>query len=280
MIRTITLSPDDAGGGDTTVIEPPSWQSTLPEDLRENATLKTIPDVATLAKMAVDQQHFIGLKRLESPQESWDDAKWGAHYNNLGRPETHDKYEVPEMNLPEGVELKEERVTKAKEAIHKLGLSGKQYQGVMSLYGNMLSEDVKSVSDTEATTASEATMKLREEWGDKYDRNSDLASAAMKKFGSPDFVEWLSTSGQGNNPEMVKIFAEIGTNLVEDTVGGTSGSGMTIQPETQAQLDIDSLKLDEGFQKALTTREHPGHDAALARWRDAFNRAYPGKQQE
>lgn len=266
---------DGAGASGT----PPDWRASLPENLKTEPSLADVPDVGTLAKRFVDAHKFIGLKRLEAPTQSWDEKKWGEFYTALGRPEAPDKYKVPEVKVPEGMEVSEDAIKAARENLHKLGLTQKQFEGALQWYLGFESEQFKKTTAEVESGRATAEAKLKEEWGDKFAQNADIARAALKKFSSPDFAKWVDESGVGNNPELVKVFHQIGMSMLEDTARG-KGPGLPLNDSTAAAMELANLKLDTEFMKALTKREHIGHRTAVARWTQLHERAYPGKQPE
>ena len=52
--------------------------------------------------------------------------------------------------------------------------------------------------------------------GEKFKENVELAHRALKQFGSPDFIKELDSSGYGNHPELVRIFARVGKMISND----------------------------------------------------------------
>ena len=87
------------------------WMESLPEDLRGDETLKSIPDLSAMAKMLVSGQKMIGADKIIIPGNESTDEDWGEVFKKLGRPETGEGYELakPE-DIPEGMDWNEEAV--------------------------------------------------------------------------------------------------------------------------------------------------------------------------
>lgn len=73
----------------------------LPDELKNNATIQNTKSFDALASQLVNAQSALGAKRLEQPQQDWDDEKWEEYYSKV-RPENN------EYNIPEEVSISEE----------------------------------------------------------------------------------------------------------------------------------------------------------------------------
>jgi hypothetical protein len=267
---------DGGAGGGTT-----SWTASLPEEMRSDPIIAQVPDVPTLAKNYINAQRMIGQKRLAAPTDKWTDKEWSDLYNNIGRPETPDKYTMPDVKFEEGTNWDADKLAEAKAFFHKQGLTDRQAKGLMEYYANVVNTQVKSFREKAAGDQAMAMETLKKEFGEEAQTQVDLAAGVLRKFGSPELLEHLSKAELGNNPGFIKAMASIGKAMMEDTArsGGGSGSGiMDVSVPAAAKLEIDRLKTDTDFMSALTKREHAGHEAAVARWSQLHSAAFPGKQ--
>lgn len=256
--------------------------ATLPEDLRKEPSLATFKDVGTLAKSYVEAQKLIGSKRIAIPGDKAPETEWNQFYSSLGRPETHDKYEVPDIKLEEGVAFDEKKLDAVKQHFHKLGLTPKQAHGAMEYYLNHVNETVKTTRGATEAAHTAAIAELQKDWGDSFETNVDIARGIIKKFGgehADELQKFLNDSGLGNNSRLIKLFHKIGTEFLEDTGrrGGGSSGTLPMGDQSRAQLELQNLKLDNDFQKALGDPRHPGHGAALERWINIHKVAHPGQ---
>ena len=69
---------------DTKGIETKTWRDSLPDDLKNNATLANFDNVENLAKSYVHAQSVIGKKGVIKPGEKASDEEWGNFYKELG----------------------------------------------------------------------------------------------------------------------------------------------------------------------------------------------------
>ena len=67
-----------------------NWKESLPDDLRDNPSLKSIQDVPGLAKSFIHAQKMVGADKIPVPTEHATKEDWDAVYSKLGRPATPD----------------------------------------------------------------------------------------------------------------------------------------------------------------------------------------------
>jgi len=275
----ILYDPNPLGGGGGAPPANAAFLNTLPEDIRGESVFKDIPDVPTLGKNYLNAQRMIGTKRLPIPEKSWTDAQWNEFYSQTGRPDLPEKYEVPDIKMEPGLALDGDKLTKVKGHFHKLGLSTQQARGVMEYYMNVMNEGARGQSSASAQEVATAQAELKTEWGDKYDANVDLAKAVVRKFGDEKFMAYIDSTGMGNNSQLIRMLAKVGTMITEDTAKG-GGADFNINNSTRAIQEIATLTIDKDFQASLNKPSDPGHKASVERWLRLHQVAYPGKQSE
>jgi hypothetical protein len=264
----LLLNPDPngqpGGGGD--------WRASLPDDLKSASVLANVPDVPTLVKNYINAESLIGKKRLPLPEKNWNDTQWDDFYKQAGRPETPDKYPVPEFKFEEGLAVQPELVDKAKLQFHKLGLSEKQAKGILEYYFGIENERFKSGKESMSQTRAQAEEAMKKEFGDKYESKLALAKAALTRFDEPgsDFVKFLDESKLGNDPRMVKFLTRVADKLNEDSSGSAGSTGLPLPGPERAKLEIVNLKADKEFMDAFTKGSKPH----VQRWNDLHNLAY------
>lgn len=263
------------GGGDTTTMTdsskgpliPDNWREALPEDLQKDPTLQNLKPgkegFTSLAKTLVESQKMLGQPKVSIPKPDASQAEWEAFYNAGGRPETVDGYkiEIPELK---NIQVDDEKLAEWKKFFHASGLNNKQANDIMSRYLSTMDEQQGSVQQQQQTQIAQKLGELKEEWGESFDSNVEIAKAALRKFASEGFIEFLNNTKLGDHPDMIKVFHQIGEGLIDDDTAGR-GSGMIVSSPTRAKREIELLKQDEDFLKAYTNRQHPGHKAARAR---------------
>lgn len=143
---------------------------------------------------------------------------------DLGKPAVAapEKYE---FKPAEGQELDAEAVKAFEPIAKELNLSNEQAQKLVDVYGSTIMPHVMKQID-------EQWSRQSEQWAEQVRADKDLGSdvsigaaqKAMDKFGSPELKQYLTETGLGNHPELVRIFANIGKAMSEDgLVTGNSG---------------------------------------------------------
>jgi len=242
--------------------------------LRGASVLANVPDIPTLVKNYVNAESLIGKKRLPVPDKNWDDKQWGEFYALAGRPETPDKYKVPEYKFEEGISVAPELVDQARLQFHKLGLSEKQAAGVLEHYFGIVNEQFKQTKGSTMAERQAAEEAMKKEYGDKYEQKVGLANAVLAKFSETDgaFTKFLSESKLGNDPRMVKFLLKIGEKLNEDSAGNPGGD-LPLPSAQRAKMELDQLKSDAEFKAKFLS----GDKWALSKWNELQRLAAQGK---
>lgn len=156
--------------------------------------------------------------------------------------------------------------TQFRSDMHALGLSQKQFDGVMAKYFEVVPG---LAAGAQQYTADSATADLRKDWADDatFQKNVGLAfraGSAAAKAANMSFDD-LEKAGLANNPTFIKIMAALGPEFAEDTPAG-SGNGAGFMSED----DVKKLLISE----ANTNPKHPDHKATRARIDAFYNRKY------
>lgn len=270
----LLLNQGDSGGGGGDFI------ATLPEDVRNEPSLRNFRDVGDLAKGYVNAQKLIGTRRVPAPDANWTDQQWSDFYSQVGRPETADKYTLPQVQLEEGLTVDKDKVLKIQQHLHKLGLSDKQFRGVMEYYFGTLNDAAKAEKNARDASRSQAEQSLKAEWGPKYDAQVELARATLSKFGDEEFVKHMEATGIGNDPRLIKMLQKVGSMMLEDSSRRGGGDpNFLVNDRSKALQEIENKKSDPEFMRAYGDKNHPGHKAAVDIWMRLHTVAYPGKEQ-
>lgn len=245
------LAGGDQAGATTTPAEP-SWRDSLGDDIKDHPTLNKFTTVEGLAKSYINAEQMIGRDKIVMPQTP---EELTSVYQRLGTPETYDTYELPEI---EGLQGNKDDQVEFKKFAHSLNLSQDQAAG---LYGKIMTEFVNNQAQAINATKQQlkgAINKLKEEWGEAFPRNKQIAQRAVQQFGGEEMTNFLNKTGLGNHPLLVKTFAEIGLKTMEDGsligVGGAAG-------ETPAE--IKSQINDAMVDPAYTDPTHVNHKAIV-----------------
>lgn len=160
-------------------------------------------------------------------------------------PDSADKYTFTPPKGMEKLELDADLTAQAKKGLHGLGLTQKQYQGVMEMYVGSLNNVVERGTEL---GAAKATEELAKTWGPadgaQFKTNLGLAFKAFNAFA--DEGDKAAMDQIGNNPATLRLLAKIGRELREDT----STAGEILSPES-----VETLMKDPAYMNP----QHPRH---------------------
>lgn len=255
-----------------------TWVDTLPQELRGNPSLaqfqgKSWDEVGpTLAKSYVETKSMIGADKILKPSDKWTDKEYNDFYAQLGRPEAPDKYTMPEVQMPEGLKLDDAKIAERKALYHKAGLTDKQAKALIEADLTFVKSSYEADKQSTESAKLTAESALKQEWGDKYTANIELARSVVAKFGDEQFVRYVEESGLGNDPRLIKLLAKAGQGLMEDRA---TGKGTTeIAPNAaQAMAEINQLKADKEFMDKFVS----GDKYAVQKFNYLYTVAYPSK---
>lgn len=246
-----------------------SFLDNLPEDLRNDPSLADFKSGEDLAKSYVHARSMIGADpnqviKLPGPDEDYSEV-----FNKLGRPESPDGYELPETDVPIDENYQSEFLQKA----HELGLTKNQAADLYKWNNDHVSNKLSEQQQNSQQAEQEAIEQLKQEWGEAYDQNARLATQTLEEFGGDELKQWLDETGAGNNPTLIKAFAEIGKAMSEDNAIDGETKGFVMSP-SEAQSEIQRLYQDESFMKSYMDELDPNHQTTVERMQNLFKKAH------
>jgi hypothetical protein len=232
-----------------------TWKEAISEEYRSNPNIEKFTELDALAKSYINAVSMIGTDKIPLPGKTSTDEQWNEVYNKLGRPESADKYT---LELKTDVAPVDENVIKGfAQNAHKLGLNNKQAQGILEFYKQTLEGSAKEMSVNMESAQAEATNMLRSEWGKSYDENLRKASSVAQTYLEPELLDTQLRDGSrlGDNPKIIKAFANIANLLSEDKIIGTEADN--VLQGREIEKEIEELTSDK--QGAYWNKMHPNH---------------------
>jgi hypothetical protein len=253
------LAPVESGNQD--------WREALPEDLRADPTLASINDTESAAKTLIHQQKMMG-NRIPIPKT---DEEMSELYTKLGRPETADGYEV---DVPSGYEkyYPEEMMSSFKQTGHDLGLSPKQMQGLVEWQKGSVDYQMNQEQIAGDTQGVQTEEVLRKEFGANYDKQLTSAQRALRVYGTPELQQKLADPRYGNDPDLIRLLANAGKDITEDSARGTANNSLVMSP-MDARQQIDQIQGDRSH--AYWDNKNPKHMDALTEMEQLYAKAHP-----
>jgi hypothetical protein len=135
-----------------------------------------------------------------------------------------------QLTMPEGIEVDQELIDALGPDFHNLGLTNRQAQQLADRFIEIQGKRGKAAGEAWASRVqgwADEARRDREIGGAKWGGTVGSAQRALSRLGTPALREYLNTSGGGNHPEMIRIFAKVGSMIQEDNPpnGGAGGNG-------------------------------------------------------
>lgn len=164
-----------------------------------------------------------------APAGTTDDATGddGKPADEAGGDDTDDT--VPEDGvydfgeLPEGFELSDEDRKAWSSQFKEVGLTKAQARGLIEAQTARMKQDHDTFVETLQKTQNEhlETAKADPEiGGDKWEESTRLANLGLDTLGGEELKNLILTSGNGNNPEIIRELRRIGELVKDDTFDG------------------------------------------------------------
>lgn len=247
------------------------WNTLIPEDLREKETFKNIlkseNPAAEMAKQLDNAQALIGKKSTAVPAADASDEEWAKFYE-LTRPESADKYEIPEIDLGEDKkaladavnQMRDSDYAKAmKEKFFELGLTPKQAaeltKASQTLAAGQYEADIASAQarDAHFEEIAKTTFGGEREKAEKFGREfiETNSSERTKQI----IAGWADKDSISVN-EALMVFSDLGLQVHKKYEKGDSFS--------PANTPAASMSYAEARAELHKEMAKPGYRSALA----------------
>lgn len=246
----------DTGSQEAVAAEaaPVSFLESLPEEIRNEPSLRTFTDPATLAKSYVSAQRMIGADKIAIPSSSATADDWREVYTKLGAPTEASQYE-----LGKDIPLEDSYVNSFREHALNAGLNGQQANVMMDFVKSAVNDMNENFSQGAEEAQYAAEQELRQEYGQAFEQRLEVAQLAAKQLlgGTEMFDEIKLADGRmlGDHPDIIRMFSNLATQIGEDNIEGTP-TEMIMTPEEANRQLADITRLDGPY----GDRMHPQHD--------------------
>jgi len=260
--QTERVEGNGSPAGESTAEPITDWKQALPEEIRETPAIQNFKTPADLAKSYLHQQKFIGKEKLPVPKDETDKEAWDIVYDRLGRPSKPEGYELPKMdNIRTDALGPKEYVDDFKKFAHSIGLTNRQVSELYKWNAELGTNILNKRDEAYQEAMLKGETQLRREWGDAFPEKLELAKQAFRAFVPKEKINFFETSGLGNDPDFIKMFAGIAMKMSEASVQGAS-KNLTLTPYEAKKEIMDMLSNPKS---PLNISDHPEHNAAVER---------------
>jgi hypothetical protein len=204
-----------------------TWRDMIKDDsLHRHA--ERFSDIDSLIQGNLDLRKKVA-KSVNKPDENASEDEISQYRESLGVPEDVDGYD---FELPEGVE-RTEQMMDAEDHWANIFLDHNVPKETADVlvheFRGEIQKLLESQVESDRVVVEEATAQLKKDWGEEYDKNLIYASRASEKlFGDQyeeaRFIEDKSGNFMLDNPLMVKMFARLGREMGEGSLGAVATS--------------------------------------------------------
>lgn len=242
------------------------------KDWTDDESLRSkFSSVEALAKSYKSLEQMVGKKGIIPPDDHATPEQISEFYGKLGRPAKPEEYDYKKpADWPEGLPYDENREKAFRAVAHEAGLSNKQFKAVVEWANKSELGLFQAANENLAKAQADAVAKLKadpEFGGDAYEKNVALASETAKKFGAG---ELMNDPVFGNNPLVLKLFANIGKAVGEDSVKGAE-FGKASPNDVKGQID----KILDDKTSPYWNAKHPRHEEQVKLVSGLFSRLHP-----
>lgn len=200
---------------------------------------KGYPDAAATIESHRNLEKLLGSdQRVIVPTDPNDKAGWDKVWNQLGRPDSADKYV---FQAPEGYEVNKDLSGGFAKAAHAVGVTQAQAKALFDWY---IGAETEATGTMKARSESEMTA-LKTEWGAAFDQKLETGRRAAREFGVAD-AEMNAIEAVIGTAKLMKLFNDIGSKLGEHSIEGKGSTQFTMTP-AQADAEISRLRGDPAF---------------------------------
>jgi len=131
-----------------------------------------------------------------------------------------------EFNAPEGTQFDTEVLTAFETAARDLNLPQDKAQSVIDKVAPVMAARQNAAFEAVKTEWGNASKADKEFGGENLDANLAIAKQGMESLFTPEFKQFLESTGLGNHPEMIRGMYRYGKTLAQDSgVRGQQSAG-------------------------------------------------------
>ena len=193
-----------------------SWKDGVDSGLRYSADgndkLARFDTEASLAKSYLELEKMDSGK-IKMPDDSTTAEEKSAFYQKIGRPETVEGYELPE--LAEGEAYDDQMMGAIKNYALENNIPKDMFSGMVGIY----MQEANAAMERQAVATEDA---LKQEWGGQYDANIEISRRALRELAPAEITEpliaELGRMNMDNSEPFVKFLHSVGSKMMDDTL--------------------------------------------------------------
>lgn len=220
----------EAPGAAKAVTDPlPGWTNATTKELRADprftayaAKFKSFDDAV---KSAMELDSKVG-GMVSLPTEKSTPEEIAEFYQRFGVPEKPEDYD---LEMSKDLEYTDDSLKEFRDLALALHLNKAQAKEMFAKVNERAKAELDAYNakqtETRKSEYQACEASIRKEWGAEYDQKLNLAKRGLAAYADADFLEDMKTSGMGNHPSTLRLFAKLGEMVLEDTANFRQGKG-------------------------------------------------------
>lgn len=230
QISETTIESSEVTTSETPIVETKSFLDTLPENLKNEPSLKDFKDINGLANSYINANKMLG-NRISVPNDKSTPEEWNKFYSKLGRPEAIDKY-----TIPEGLE-ETELLTNFKQLAFDKGLNDKQFNEIVDMFNNY----EKGLVENNTKEYAKFEEDFKNKFQDKSEEVLKNSKNTFEKYGDEEDFAIFDTLNSTQTIALAKMFDKMSNvNMKEGTLVSGKSSNKNLQEVMERMEAIKS----------------------------------------
>lgn len=251
--------------------------ASLPEDLRQDPSFLKYNSMDDFVRGAKSAMSMIGMDKNELvriPKSDADVKEWDSYYNKIGRPESPDKYAVPDGGT---IKFDDGLLSEFRQLAHKNGMTSKQFEETMKWYAPKIEQLIEQKNQQSVEAEKNVRSELKKEWGAAYEQKVNKIDDVLNNYDKNGTVfDKLKSMGAFNDPDVWRFFANVSDDFSESDGGSKGGQkGEVAMTPDQARMHINKNFGDPAWMKIYTDKGHPQHGNYVTEMEKLFKYAHP-----
>jgi hypothetical protein len=218
-------------------------------------------DLTDLIRSYGEAQKLIGQRQdgmVKVPGAEAPPEEIAAFHRAIGVPESPDKYSIDRVKMPQGIELKAERLDGFKRFAAERGIPQSSFEAVLEYEAQYQAQAAQEAKVAMEDYLRQQEETLREEWGPKYDQRAMRAMRAAETLGLPQDHPALQDA------DVRRAMARFADMISEDKLAGNESVVQTMSFGSQARDIV--FNPDNPLHKSYHDSTDSRHREAVARY--------------
>lgn len=222
-----------------------NWQKTLPPEwtvkmagqdgqemdipMSEHPALRDYATKDEAVKALVHAQKLLGKTPegyVRIPAANDAPEQLDGFYRALGRPDAPEEYELPHIDLPDGLEVEEAILEQFRTRAHQLGLIPQQVSGLYEWFLPVVLDTHHGIEAEKKRLQQSELQALRSVHRGETPRMLDAALRTAEALGGEELLRALDATRAGDRAAVVSAFAKMAPLVLESGLRGSPPAGV------------------------------------------------------